>query len=141
MRRKEIEKILFRIKEVKNFKRFANIAEYLEVSSSGLANYKNRCTLPLETLFKKCIADNINFEWVMTGNGEKFGAKASDLVTAGKNFVEQITNLEKRIDRIETNCVQCPKRGRPKSQIESENSIVETDENLEKRIEKLENSH
>lgn len=63
-----IKDVLNRLKEVMGFEKDNQIAEFLEVSSSHLANYKVRGTIPFEKIIEKSIG-NYNLEYIFFGKG------------------------------------------------------------------------
>ena len=108
-----ITDIFERFKSIKGFKKDVDICNYLNISTSTLANYKTRGNPPYKILFSICEQDNINFHWLMTGKGEKnFNNKAVDEIQKNAfQFAESLTNeikdLKKRMDRIEKKCRHC----------------------------------
>ena len=107
-----ITDIFERLKSIKNLKKDVDICNYLNISTSTLANYKARGNPPYKILFSICEQDNINFHWLMTGKGEKFTDKSTDEIQKNafqfaESLTKEIKDLKKRVDDIEKQCKHC----------------------------------
>ena len=114
----DINKIILRIKQVKNFEIDRNVSDYLGITSSALTNYKRRDSIPFEIIFEKCEKDGINFHWLITGKGEMYldsdigmvASKMNDMIEEiGRQKTENIIenarhmaqSIDHRISRVE----------------------------------------
>ena len=62
--------ILRRFKDAKNIKKDLDLAAYLGVNQSTLANWKHRNSIDFDILFSFC--DNISLDWLVFGIGKMF---------------------------------------------------------------------
>ena len=69
---KNVDKIYGRVKNVLGFKSDSSLATALNISPSSLSEHKKRGTIPWEKMFWLCEERNINFHWVITGEGPKY---------------------------------------------------------------------
>jgi hypothetical protein len=65
-----VSEILARLKSVYHLDNDADLARFLGISSSRLANWKRRSSIPLRLVLTKC--EDLNKEWLLTGEGEPF---------------------------------------------------------------------
>ena len=60
--------ILQRIKDVKKISRDSDLASFLGINPSTLANWYTRNSIDYDLIFSKC--DEISVDWLLTGEGE-----------------------------------------------------------------------
>jgi len=63
-----VEEIFDKIKKIMGIKTDKDLAEFFEISSSHLANYKTRKNIPFEKIIEKS-PGNYNLEYVFFGKG------------------------------------------------------------------------
>ena len=68
------ELILSRLKFAHNFKTDTDLAHFLGVSPNTITTWKMRDSLNFDLVFAKC--DNLNYDWLLTGEGEMIRSSA-----------------------------------------------------------------
>jgi len=71
-----VKKILSRLKEVYNLRYDSELANLLGVKQSTLSTWKSRNNIDYDLIFAFC--ENINIDWLLTGEGEKYKKKDKD---------------------------------------------------------------
>ena len=69
------KEILKRFKKALNIKTDSDLAKYLGVRQNTISTWKARDSLDYKLLFSKCDENNINIDWLLTGEGDMFRKK------------------------------------------------------------------
>jgi len=64
------------------------LAESLGIAQSTLAGWKSRGTIDISIIIDFCDNFNVNLDWLLTGNGEKFRTKKVDTPIDSKKVVD-----------------------------------------------------
>jgi hypothetical protein len=82
------EEIIGRLKIAYNLDKEGDVANFLGISASNLANWKKRDTIDIQLLFTKC--KDISMDWLLVGNGAMFRkhiAPAKPAATSANNNI------------------------------------------------------
>ena len=124
--------MLDQIKRHYEFKKDAELADFLEITRQTLSNWKSRNSFDAELIYSKC--GELNPAWLLTGDGpmlQKDSAESIINETDPGVLREKLVNLQRQIDALEkaNNALE-----------DANNSLKETKTILQKRIAELENS-
>ena len=84
--------ILNRIKDYKNFKSDKELADFLDISTQNLSNWKTRNTLDYDIIITKCL--DIDLTWLLTGKGEMILKNENEIIEKN-NLLKEIESLDK----------------------------------------------
>ena len=112
----EFNSVIDRAKNAFNIKEDKELAEFIGLSAGSFGNRKRAQSLPYEELLIAANKQNVNFDWLLTGEGHmyrnanqvqdlkaSYGVKAevkSSLLDDVK-ILERFANLEQRIAELE----------------------------------------
>lgn len=97
--RLDVESILERLKEVYGLASDADLARFLDMTSSGVSTWKRRGSLDLSAIVEKCLATPtadlkmVNLHWLIAGNG------AASLQTVQSIIIDEITSRTPEVMR------------------------------------------
>lgn len=91
----DIELILNRLKQIKNFKKDRDLADFFEIKASNLANWRARKTLDYELLYKKCREHNISIDELLSEECDitKMQQKVKEFAPVPIDTTTQLVNI------------------------------------------------
>lgn len=100
--------ILNNLQELYGYEKDSEFAKYLGISSQTLSNWKSRNTFDIELLYTKC--ENINPEYLFTGNGSVFKKKYPDNENSSINIVSEpeVNEFKLKTDKLVPGHQQIP---------------------------------
>jgi FtsZ-binding cell division protein ZapB len=123
-------KMLDQIKTHLEFKRDAELADFLDITRQTLSNWKSRNSFDAELLYSRC--SELNPAWLLTGEGSMLQKDSTDSIineTDPEVLREKLSNLQKQMDALE----------KANNALEDANdSLKETKSILQRRISELE---
>jgi len=122
--------MLDQIKIHHEFKKDAELADFLEITRQTLFNWKSRNSFDAELLYSKC--PELNPAWLLTGDGPMLQKDSADSIikeTDPEVLREKLVNLQSQLDSLEkaNNALE-----------DASDSLKETKFILQKRISELE---
>lgn len=122
--------MLDQIKSHFEFKKDAELADFLEITRQTLSNWKSRNSFDAELLYSKC--PELNPAWILTGNGpmlQKDSADSIKIETDPEVLHEKLVHIQGQLDALEkaNNALK-----------DAGDSLKETESLLQKRIAELE---
>jgi len=125
-------KMLDEIKSHYEFKKDAELADFLKITRQTLSNWKSRNTFDAELIYSKC--SELNPAWLLTGDGSMLQKDSEDSIikeTDPEVLREKLVNLQYQIDALE----------KANNALEDANeSLKETKSILQTRISELESN-
>jgi exonuclease VII small subunit len=123
-------KMLDQIKSHYEFKKDAELADFLNITRQTFSNWKSRNSFDAELIYSKC--RGLNPAWLLTGDGpmlQKDSAESISKETDPDVLREKLVNLQNQLDALE----------KANNALEDANeSLKETKFILQKRIAELE---
>lgn len=91
----DINLILNRLKQIKNFKKDRELAEFFEVKASHFSTWRARNTIDWELLYKKCRENNISIDELLSEdcNIAKMQQKVKEFTPAPVDTTTQLVNI------------------------------------------------
>jgi len=124
--------MLDEIKSHYEFKKDAELADFLKITRQTLSNWKSRNTFDAELIYSKC--SELNPAWLLTGDGSMLQKDSEDSIikeTDPEVLREKLVNLQYQIDALE----------KANNALEDANeSLKETKSILQTRISELESN-
>jgi FtsZ-binding cell division protein ZapB len=123
-------KMLDQIKTHLEFKRDAELADFLDITRQTLSNWKSRNSFDAELIYSRCT--DLNPAWLLTGEGSMLQKDSADSIlkeTDPEVLREKLVNLQSQLDAFET---------ANNALVDANDSLKETKSILQKRISELE---
>lgn len=90
----DVDDVVGRIMEAKCFRTERELGEWLGFKNrSAFSQRKTRDSFPVEKLELECLKAGINFEWVMTGRGDKHSEDLQEVATGEACLTVDIFNM------------------------------------------------
>jgi FtsZ-binding cell division protein ZapB len=123
-------KMLDQIKTHLEFKRDAELADFLDITRQTLSNWKSRNSFDAELIYSRCT--DLNPAWLLTGEGSMLQKDSTDSIineTDPEVLREKLVNLQSQLDAFET---------ANNALVDANDSLKETKSILQRRITELE---
>ncbi|HRP02926.1 MAG TPA: helix-turn-helix domain-containing protein [Candidatus Kapabacteria bacterium] len=92
-----VSEVLERLKKVLKIKTDTDLNDKLELNKNTISIWKHRNTLDYLALIAFCNNDNININYILTGDGEPYIENVESL----KNKIKELEETIKKIDILE----------------------------------------
>ena len=90
------KEILDRLKKALNVRTDTDLAKYLGVKQNTISTWKSRNSFDYKLIFSICDENNIDIDWLLTGEGEMFRKKDGNTQIAEGDGINQIIGSNNR---------------------------------------------